>query len=61
MFEADESGFILDKDTPAPYLQTYYLMTYVSPPCPNSCMTESASAGDPSCYLVCYQAPFFRG
>ena len=32
MFEADESGFILDKDTPAPYLHTYYLMTCVSPP-----------------------------
>ena len=31
MFEADESGFILDKDTLIPYLQTYYLMTCVSP------------------------------
>ncbi|GAG43008.1 unnamed protein product, partial [marine sediment metagenome] len=27
----DESGFILDKDTPAPYLHTYYLMTCVNP------------------------------
>jgi hypothetical protein len=29
MFEADKSDFILDKDTPTPYLHTYYLLTSV--------------------------------